>query len=88
MLWCLFTVPVLLVFGFLAALLLSSSWRFRMPLRALFLVPRVTPGVVAAIAWRWMYLEDLKLYHTPSSDMGNRMSWAITIGTTGDRLAS
>lgn len=60
----LWTVLVIIgqnVFGFGLAVLMNYKWRLSGTLRALFLIPWVLPGVVAAVLWRFMYDPQLGL---------------------------
>jgi multiple sugar transport system permease protein len=54
-LWVIFGVGFQFVFGFLLALLLNRQFRGRGVVRAISLIPWVTPGVLIGLIWRWMY---------------------------------
>ena len=54
-LWVLFGVGFQFVFGFILALFLNRSFRGRGVIRAVSLIPWVTPGVLIGLMWRWMY---------------------------------
>ena len=54
-LWVLFGVGFQFVFGFILALFLNRSFRGRGVVRAVSLIPWVTPGVLIGLMWRWMY---------------------------------
>ena len=43
------------LFGFILALLLNKKFRGRGVVRAVSLIPWVTPGVLIGLMWRWMY---------------------------------
>lgn len=54
-LWVVFGVGLQFVFGFNLALLLNKSFKGRGIVRAVSLIPWVTPGVLIGLMWRWMY---------------------------------
>ena len=54
-LWVVFGVGFQFLFGFILALLLNKKILFRGVLRSLSLIPWVTPGVLIALMWRWIY---------------------------------
>ena len=53
--WVVFGVGCQFLFGFLLALVLNKQFRGRGVVRAVSLIPWVTPGVLIALMWRWMY---------------------------------
>ncbi len=53
--WVVFGVGFQFFFGFVLALLLNQSFRGRGFVRAISLIPWVTPGVLIGLMWRWMY---------------------------------
>ena len=53
--WVLLSVTLQLVIGTLAALVLNMNLRLRALWRGLLMVPWVTPVVVVAIIWRWVF---------------------------------
>lgn len=54
-LWVVFGVGLQFLFGFILALLLNKSFKGRGVVRAVSLIPWVTPGVLIGLMWRWMY---------------------------------
>ena len=54
-LWVLFGVGLQFIFGFALALLLNKNFKGRGAVRAVSLIPWVTPGVLIGLMWRWMY---------------------------------
>lgn len=54
-LWVVFGVGFQFVFGFILALLLNRHFMGRGVVRAVSLIPWVTPGVLIGLMWRWMY---------------------------------
>lgn len=54
-LWVVFGVGFQFVFGFALALLLNKNFRGRGIVRAVSLIPWVTPGVLIGLMWRWIY---------------------------------
>jgi len=55
------SVPLTMGIGLLIALLLNAKIRARGFLRTLFYLPVVTPLVIAAIVWKWLYNGDYGL---------------------------
>jgi multiple sugar transport system permease protein len=55
------SVPLTMGIGLLIALLLNTSIRGRGLLRTLFYLPVITPLVIAAIVWKWVYNGDFGL---------------------------
>lgn len=54
-LWVVFGVGFQFVFGFILAVLLNKSFKGRGVIRAVSLIPWVTPGVLIGLMWRWMF---------------------------------
>ena len=54
-LWVVFGVGFQFLIGFMLALLLNKKIQFRGFFRSLSLIPWVTPGVLIALMWRWIY---------------------------------
>ena len=55
LIWVFFGVGCQFVFGFMLALLLNKSFKGRGVVRAVSLIPWVTPGVLIALMWSWMF---------------------------------
>jgi len=55
------SVPLTVVVGLLIALLLNNQIRARGIFRTLFYLPVITPLVIAAIIWKWVYQGDYGL---------------------------
>ena len=53
--WVVFGVGFQFFFGFILALLLNKSFKGRGVVRAVSLIPWVTPGVLIGLMWRWMF---------------------------------
>ncbi len=53
--WIIGVIALQLTLGFVAALILNQRFPFRGVARALILIPWVTPSVITALMWRWMY---------------------------------
>jgi len=53
--WVILTVSGQFLLGLILALLLNQKFRLRGVLRSITLIPWVTPGVVIALMWTWMY---------------------------------
>ena len=53
--WVLLSVALQLIVGTLGALVLNMNLRLRALWRGLLMVPWVTPVVVVAVIWRWMF---------------------------------
>ena len=81
-LWVVFGVGFQFVFGFILALLLNRNFRGRGVVRAVSLIPWVTPGVLIGLMWRWMYdgnygvINDL-LMNTLGALLGYLLAWAV-----------
>jgi multiple sugar transport system permease protein len=59
--YTLFSVPLTMVGGLLIALLLNQSIRGRGLFRTIFFIPVITPIVIAALIWKWVYDYDYGL---------------------------
>lgn len=57
------TVPLTMAVGLLVALLLNQPIRGRGLFRTLYFLPVVTPFVVVAIIWKWLYNGDFGLFN-------------------------
>jgi multiple sugar transport system permease protein len=57
------SVPLSMAIGLGLALLLNQAIRMRGLLRTLFFLPQVTPFVVIAIIWKWLYNGDFGLFN-------------------------
>jgi multiple sugar transport system permease protein len=57
------SVPISMAIGLLLALLLNLPLRFRGLFRTAFYLPVVTPFVVSAILWKWLYNGDYGLFN-------------------------
>jgi multiple sugar transport system permease protein len=55
------SVPLGIAFGFFLAILLNQGIRMKGLFRTLFFLPQVTPFVVVAIIWKWLYNGDFGL---------------------------
>lgn len=53
--WVVFGVIFQLIFGLILALLLDQKFKGRGLVRAIVLIPWVTPGVLIGLMWSWMY---------------------------------
>lgn len=53
--WVVFGVGFQFIFGFILALLLNKKFKGRGVIRAVSLIPWVTPGILIGLMWRWMY---------------------------------
>ena len=53
--WIVGVIGMQLLVGFAAALLLNRTFFWRGLARSLILIPWVTPSVITALMWRWMY---------------------------------
>lgn len=53
--WIIGVIASQLVVGFAAALLLDKPFWWRGIARSLILIPWITPSVITALMWRWMY---------------------------------
>jgi multiple sugar transport system permease protein len=55
MIWIVGVIALQLALGFATALLLNREFKWRGLARSLILIPWVTPSVITALMWRWMY---------------------------------
>lgn len=53
--WVFFGVGLQFLLGFILALLLNQGFKGRGLVRAISMIPWVTPGVLIGLMWRWMY---------------------------------
>lgn len=53
--WVVAGVGFQFLFGFALALLLNQKFRMRGAIRAVSMIPWVTPGVLIGLMWRWIY---------------------------------
>jgi multiple sugar transport system permease protein len=53
--WIVGVIVLQLLLGFVTALLLNREFKWRGLARSLILIPWVTPSVITALMWRWMY---------------------------------
>lgn len=54
-LWIIGVIALQLALGFVTALILNVEFPLRGIVRALILIPWITPSVITALMWRWMY---------------------------------
>ena len=57
------SVPLTMVFGLMIALMLNQPIRLRAFFRTVYYLPVVTPLVVAAILWKWLYNGQYGLFN-------------------------
>ncbi len=72
------SVPLSMVLGLLIALMLNNQIRARGLFRTMYYVPVVTPLVVAAIIWKWVYNGDyglLNYYLLKLHIIGHPIGW-------------
>ena len=53
--WVVAGVGFQLLFGFILAILLNQEFKGRGAIRAISMIPWVTPGVLIGLMWRWIY---------------------------------
>src|SRR3954469_888261 len=58
------SVPLSVVLGLAAALLVNQALRGITIFRTIYLLPYVTVTVAVALVWRWIYLPDVGLFNT------------------------
>ena len=58
------SVPLSVVLGLGAALLVKQALRGIVLFRTIYLLPYVTVTVAVALVWRWIYLPDVGLMNT------------------------
>lgn len=57
------SVPLTMIIGLVLALLLNQPLRFRAVFRTAYYLPVVTPFVVSALLWKWLYNGDFGLFN-------------------------
>ncbi len=78
--WTVLSVSGKLVIGFIASLILQHQFRGRRMYLTLFMIPWVTPIVVAAVAWRWVLNSQYGQLNAFLSLLG--VSGAVWLGET------
>ena len=71
------SVPLTMGIGLLIALLLNNQIRARGFFRTLFYLPVVTPLVIAAIIWKWVYNGDFGLLNYYLIQLDHRRAAAV-----------
>lgn len=69
-LWTGITVTFQFIIGIGAAVLLNTHFKGRRIVRGLMIIPWVTPGIVAAIIWSWMYDPTFGIFNRILVDIG------------------
>lgn len=72
------SVPLTMAIGLGIALLLNQPLRFRGLFRTMYFLPVVTPFVVSAIIWKWLYNADFGLFNyylLKTGLIGERLLW-------------
>jgi multiple sugar transport system permease protein len=72
------SVPFTMAIGLAIALLLNQPLRFRSLFRTMYFLPVVTPFVVSAIIWKWLYNADFGLFNyylLKAHLIGERLLW-------------
>ncbi len=57
------SIPLTMIIGLVLALLLNQPIRFRAIFRTAYYLPVVTPFVVSALLWKWLYNGDFGLFN-------------------------
>jgi len=84
--WTFVNLGAQLVLGMIVALLLNQRFRGRGLARGMVLIPWITPSVVAALTWRWMYDAEFGLVNAILMRLGlldNTIAW---LGNTNTAL--
>jgi len=68
--WVTLIVSGQLLIGFAAAILLNENFRGRGVVRSLILIPWITPSILAAFMWRWMYNVNYGVINRALVDLG------------------
>lgn len=82
--WTVSVTAAQFLIGFTLALLCSRKVRGISLLRPVFLFPWAIPGVVAALAWKWIYNTDFGVLNLLLHDLGlikENISWLTVPGT-------
>ena len=86
LIWTFVNLGAQLVLGMIVALLLNQRFRGRGLARGMVLIPWITPSVVAALTWRWMYDAEFGLVNAILMRLGlleNTIAW---LGNTNTAL--
>ena len=84
LIWVFFGVGLQFVFGFMLALLLNRDYRGRGVVRAVSLIPWVTPGVLIALMWRWILDGNYGVFNDLLKKLGiisENVAWLATKGS-------
>ena len=84
LIWVFFGVGLQFVFGFILALLLNRDYRGRGVVRAVSLIPWVTPGVLIALMWRWILDGNYGVFNDLLKKLGfisENVAWLATKST-------
>jgi multiple sugar transport system permease protein len=68
--WVALIVSGQLLIGFVAAILLNERFKGRGVVRSLILIPWITPSILAAFMWRWMYNVNYGVINRALTDLG------------------
>jgi multiple sugar transport system permease protein len=68
--WVILIVTGQLLIGFVAAILLNERFRGRGVIRSLILIPWITPSILSAFMWRWMYNVNYGVINRALVDLG------------------
>ncbi len=64
------SVPIILIVGFLAAMLLNQKSRGRSVFRTIYYLPTLVPSVASAVLWIWIFNPDVGLLNSMLRDVG------------------
>jgi multiple sugar transport system permease protein len=82
--WILVTVTAQLLIGLVLALLLNQKFRGRSLVRTICLIPWLTPGVVIALMWSWIYNGNFGVLNDLLMRLGiisNNVAWLANAKT-------
>lgn len=68
--WTVLGVALQFLLGFIAALLLNTQFKGRTLVRGLLIIPWVTPGIVVAIIFQWMYSPQFGIINRFLAEVG------------------
>lgn len=64
------SVPLILIVGFLAAMLLNQKARGKGVFRTIYYLPTLVPSVASAVLWIWIFNPDVGLLNSMLRDVG------------------
>jgi multiple sugar transport system permease protein len=86
--WTFANLVVQLLLGTGVALLLNQNFPMRALVRGIVLIPWITPSVVAALTWRWMYDAEFGIVNALLLQLGLLEETIAWLGNTNTAMAA